>query len=134
MTVGVDIDGSWAAFRPDLLQRLNRKPKANRSTDSNSLEAISRPNLQYELLFQKYMEQFEITLDRNPQSVVAVLVSSQPARKDSLEVNKAMTAADQQTGGPSWKRFTIHKDFLCFYSPFFALHSMAHTKKERHKP
>jgi hypothetical protein len=103
-----------------LSQRLNRKPKANRSTDSNSLEATSRPNLQYELPFQKYMEQVEITLDRNPQPVVTLLVSFKPAPKDSSEVNKVATVANQQTGRPSSRLFTIHKDFLCFYSPFFA--------------
>jgi len=66
------------------------------------------------------MEQVEITLDRNPQPVVTILVSSKPASKDSSEVKKAATVANQRTGGPSSRLFTIHKDFLCFYSPFFA--------------
>jgi hypothetical protein len=66
------------------------------------------------------MEQVEIMLARNPQSVVTVIVSSQPAPKDSSEVNEATTAANKQTGAPASANFTIHKNFLCFYSPFFA--------------
>jgi hypothetical protein len=51
---------------------------------------------------------------------VTVFVSSRPGPKDSPGVNKATTVANHQTGGPILKRFIIHKDFLCFYSPFFA--------------
>jgi BTB/POZ domain len=52
--------------------------------------------------------------------VVTVFVTAQPAPKESLNSNRASTGNSPPNGGPKLTKFTIHKDFICFYSPFFA--------------
>jgi hypothetical protein len=132
MPVSVNLDSPLTAYRPTLSQRLNRKPKSNRSTDSNSLETM-KPSLQYGNPLQIWVEQFEITLNRNPQSIVTVFVSSQPAPKDGLHSNKTDAAGDQQNEGPSCKISQFTK--ISSASTLLSLHprSMDPTKKQRHK-
>lgn len=59
-------------------------------------------------------------LHRNPQSVVTVFVTAQPVPKERSNSNRASTGNSPPNGGPKLTKFTIHKDYICFYSPFFA--------------
>ncbi|KAN0116934.1 hypothetical protein V8E51_002911 [Hyaloscypha variabilis] len=80
------------------MQRAQLKRK---SEDPVPIEDAVRPNLQ------------------NPQSVVTVFVTSKPAPPQRQE-NGESSAPTTRSASPDRKKFTIHKDFICFYSPFFA--------------
>jgi hypothetical protein len=63
--------------------------------------------------------EFKLTFRRSPQSVVTVFVTSKPAPTQGKEDGKENLINHDQNKQPAVKKFTIHKDFICFYSPFF---------------